>query len=437
MIDADLIVIGAGPGGYATAARAAANGSKVIVVERDYLGGTCLNRGCIPTKALCKSAEVAATVAGAEAFGIEVDRFSFNYPKAVERKNEMVASLREGVATVLSKVEIVGGNAVFTAPHTIKVGDEEYTAPKIIIATGSRPASLPIPGAEYAVNSDFILDMTALPSSLIIVGGGVIGMEFASIFNAFGVKVTVLEYCPEILPPFDEEVAKRLRMSLKKRGIDIVTSAQVTSILPELTVECAVKGKPKAFSADMVLIAVGRTPVVPQGAVDVGIELTPRGAIKVDSNMGTSVPGVFAIGDVNGMCMLAHAAEAQGKVALGEKQRLDIIPSAVFTMPECAMVGLTEKQCVEKGLAFKVGKATFRSNGKALAMGEPDGLVKVITSDNGTLLGCHICGAHAADLVQEAATLMTAGMPASALSDAVHSHPTLGETVAAAVAASL
>lgn len=437
MIEADLIVIGAGPGGYATAARAAADGGKVIVVERDYLGGTCLNRGCIPTKALCRSAEVASTVAGAEAFGIKVNGFSFDYPKAVERKNDVVASLREGVATVLAKAEIVKGDAVFTAPHTIKVGDEEYCAPKIVIATGSRPASLPIPGAEYAVNSDYILDMTALPSSLIIVGGGVIGMEFASIFNAFGVKVTVLEYCPEILPPFDEEIAKRLRMSLKKRGIEIVTSAQVTSISSGLTVECAVKGKPKAFSADMVLIAVGRTPVVPQGAAEAGIGLTPRGAIKVDGNMETTVPGVYAIGDVNGICMLAHAAEAQGKVALGEKQRLDIIPSAVFTMPECAMVGLTEKQCAEKGLTFKVGKATFRANGKALAMGEPDGLVKVITSDNGKLLGCHICGAHAADLVQEAATLMTADMPASALCDAVHSHPTLGETVAAAVAASL
>ncbi len=437
MIEADLIVIGAGPGGYATAAKAAANGSKVIVIERDYLGGTCLNRGCIPTKALCKSAEVAAEVAEAEAFGVKVDGFAFDYPKAVTRKNEVVASLREGVATLLSKVEIVKGDAVFTASHTVKANGEEYTAPTIIIATGSRPASLPIPGAEYAVNSDYILNMTALPSSIIIVGGGVIGMEFASIFNAFGVKVTVLEYCPEILPPFDEEVAKRLRMSLKKRGIEIVTSAQVTSVSSELTVECTVKGKPKAFSADMVLISVGRTPVVPQGAAEVGIELTTRGAIKVDSKMETSVAGIFAIGDVNGICMLAHAAEAQGKVALGEKQRLDIIPSAVFTMPECAMVGLTEKQCAEKGLSFKTGKATFRANGKALAMGEPDGLVKVITSDNGKLLGCHICGAHAADLVQEAATLMTADMPASALCDAVHSHPTLGETVAAAVLASL
>ena len=437
MIDADVIVIGSGPGGYTLAAKAHTLGKRTIIIERDNLGGTCLNRGCIPTKALCKSAEVATTVKEAAEFGVNVDGVSFNYPLAVNRKNEVVASLREGVATVLSGVEIVRGDAVFTNAHTVSVNGESYTASKIILATGSRPASLPIAGAEYAVNSDFVLEMTSLPESMIIIGGGVIGMEFASIFNSFGVRVTVIEYCPEILPPFDEEIAKRLRMSLKRKGIEIVTSAQVTSISSSLEVECSVKGKIKNFSAEMVLMAVGRTPVLPTGLKEAGIELTPRGAVKVNERMETNIPGIYAIGDVNGLCMLAHAAEAQGKVALGLHQRLDIVPSAVFTMPECAMVGMTEKQCAEQRIECKIGKATFRSNGKALAMGEPDGLVKVILSTDDKLLGCHICGAHAADLVQEAATLMNSDMPATALSDAIHSHPTLGETVMTAVEAAI
>ncbi|MDE6651516.1 MAG: dihydrolipoyl dehydrogenase [Paramuribaculum sp.] len=437
MTTTDIIVIGSGPGGYSTAAKASASGSKVIIIERDELGGTCLNRGCIPTKALCRSAEVASVVKEASEFGVNIQEFSVNYPQAVSRKNEVVTGLREGVQTLLSGVEIVKGDAVFTDPHTVKVGEESYTAEKIIIATGSKPAMLPIPGSEYAVTSDFILEMTELPESLIVIGGGVIGMEFASIFNAFGVKVTVLEYCAEILPPFDEEVAKRLRMSLKRRGIEIVTSAQVTAISPDLAVECSVKGKAKTFQAQMVLMAVGRTPVLPVGLKEAGIELTPRGAVKVNNRMETNIPGVFAIGDVNGLCMLAHAAEAQGDVVLEKPIRLDIIPSAVFTMPECAMVGVTEKQCAEKGIEFKIGKATFRSNGKAMAMGEPDGMVKVILSPDDRLLGCHICGAHAADLVQEAATLMNSDMPATALSDAIHSHPTLGETVKTAVEAAI
>lgn len=434
MTQADIIIIGAGPGGYETAAGAAASGADVILIERDELGGTCLNRGCIPTKALCRSAEVASMVAEAAQFGVDVPSFTFDYPRAVERKNAVVAGLREGVATVLSGVKVVRGEAEFVDAHTLRVGTEEFTAPKIIIATGSRPASLPIAGAELAVNSDFVLEMTALPASMAIIGGGVIGMEFASIFASFGVKVTVLEFCPEILPPFDAEVAKRLRMSLKRRGIEIVTSAQVTEIKPGLNVECTVKGKPKTYTADMVLMAVGRTPVVPAGAAEAGIDLTRRGAVAVNCSMETSVPGVYAIGDANGICMLAHAATAQGKVVLGEQINLDVIPSAVFTVPECAMVGLTEQQCVDKGLETKIGKATFRANGKAMAMGEPDGLVKTIVSAaDGSILGCHICGPHAADLVQEAATAMAAGIPANALTNAIHSHPTLGEAVAEAV----
>ncbi len=436
----DLIVIGAGPGGYEAAAGAAALGRRVAVIERDELGGTCLNRGCIPTKALCRSAEVAMTVGNSSEFGISAGEPVIDLPRIMARKDEILAGLRESVGMVLNDVTVIRGEAKFICASTVEVNGECYTAYEIIVATGSRPVMLDIPGKELALSSDEILSIQTLPSSLIIIGGGVIGMEFASIFSAFGVKVTVLEYCKEILPPFDVEIAKRLRTSLKRRGIEIVTSAQVTAINPGLTVEYEVKGKSKTAEAEQVLMAVGRRPVVPEGLDGIGVRFE-RGAIAVDDNMkmmfdGTAPENVtlYAIGDVNGRCMLAHAAYMHGLVALGKAKLTDVIPAAVFTQPECAMVGLTEEQCAAAGRQIKIGKAMFRSNGKALAMGEPDGLVKIIAdSETDELLGCHICGAHAADLVQEVATAMTAGLKASAISTAVHAHPTLTEVVKAAV----
>ncbi len=436
MTESDIIIIGSGPGGYATAAEAAAEGLKVTLFERDLLGGTCLNRGCIPTKALVRSAEVAATVAEAAEFGVDTQAPTLNYAAAARRKDAVVGELREGVATLLQGVNVVNAEARLTGARTVEAAGETYTAEKIIIATGSRPATIPMEGAELALDSDAALVLTELPASMVIIGGGVIGMEFASIFAAFGVKVTVVEYCPEILPPFDAEVAKRLRMSLKRRGIDIVTAARVTAIKPGMTVEAEVKGRSKQFAAEAVLMAVGRRPVLPEGLETLGIA-TNRGFITVDDSMQTSVEGIYAIGDVNGRCMLAHAAEAQGRRVLGKEVNLDVIPSAVFTHPECAMVGFTEQQAADRGLTFKVGKATFRANGKALAMGKTDGLVKILTADDGRLLGCHICGPHAADLIQEAATAMAAGLPTAQLVATVHGHPTLSETVLAAARASL
>lgn len=437
----DLIVIGAGPGGYETAAEAAALDRKVALVERAELGGTCLNRGCIPTKALCRCAEVAMTVAESQEFGIMSDAPVVNLPKVMERKEQILATLREGIGMVLKDVKIIKGEARFTSLSTVEVEGETLSAPEIIIATGSRPASLDIPGKELAMSSDEILSIDSLPKSLIIIGGGVIGMEFASIFAAFGVKVTVLEYCKEILPPFDAEIAKRLRTALKRRGIEIITSAQVTGIAPGMTVSYEVKGKAKTAEAEQVLMAVGRRPVIPDGIEDLGVRIE-RGAITVDDNMKVLFADgktpvdttLYAIGDVNGRCMLAHAASMHGLVALGKAKLTDVIPAAVFTQPECAMVGLTEEKCTAEGREIKVGKAMFRANGKALAMGEPDGLVKIITdATTDELLGCHICGAHAADLVQEIATAMTAGLKASAISEAVHAHPTLTEVVKAAI----
>lgn len=430
----DLIIIGAGPGGYELAADARRQGLEVAIIERDKLGGTCLNRGCIPTKALLASASIAHEARAAADFGIDIAGVMPCYCRAVERKDNIVSQLREGVAMALDGVRVIQGEARFVAPDTVEVNGERYSAPRIVVATGSAPARLPIPGSEYAITSDELLELKELPARVSIIGGGVIGMEFACILHEFGVEVSVIEYCKEILPPFDRDIAKRLRTALSRRGINIIVGAAVTSIY-QGSVTYEHKNKNVTLDTDLVVMAVGRRPVVPEGLAELGVEISRRG-ITVDDSMATNVPGIYAIGDVNGRCMLAHAASAQGKVILGEPVNLDVIPSAVFTMPECAMVGLTEEQCREQGVDIKVGKSLFRANGKAMAMGETDGLVKMIVdSATGSILGCHIMGPHASDLVQAVADMMSAGQMVEALAQAIHGHPTLGEAVQAAARA--
>ena len=434
----DIIIIGAGPGGYETAADAAAHGLTVAIVERDQMGGTCLNRGCIPTKALCRNAEVINLMRESELWGVKTGEMAFDYAPVFERKEAVVKQLREGVEMLMGApgITAIKGEACLKDANTVVVNGEEYSAKNIIIATGSAPRGLPIEGADLAMTSDDILAMETLPKSLCIVGGGVIGMEFAAVFSTFGVEVTVIEYCKEILPPFDKDVAKRLKTVLSKRGIKIITSAAVNGITQGedgMTVTYELKGKPQSVTCEKVLMSVGRQPVLPQGLDAVGVTVGRRG-IEVDDNMMTNVPGVYAIGDVNGRMMLAHAASAQGQRALHAIQgkaddiKLDIVPSAVFTVPELAMVGLTEEQCAERGLDVTVKKAFFRSNGKAVAMNETDGLLKMIV-DNATrqIVGCHICGAHAADLIQEVVTAMNAGATVDLLARSIHGHPTLSE----------
>ncbi len=439
----DIIIIGAGPGGYETAADAAAHGLTVAIVERDQMGGTCLNRGCIPTKALCRNAEVINLMRESEVWGVKTGEMEFDYAPVFERKEAVVKQLREGVEMLMGSpgITAIKGEAVLKDANTVIVNGEEYSAKNIIIATGSAPRGLPIEGADLAMTSDDILAMETLPKSLCIVGGGVIGMEFAAVFSTFGVEVTVIEYCKEILPPFDKDVAKRLKTVLSKRGIKIITSAAVNGISQgedSMTVTYELKGKPQSVTCEKVLMSVGRQPVLPQGLDAVGVTVGRRG-IEVDDNMMTNVKGVYAIGDVNGRMMLAHAASAQGQRALhaimgkADDIKLDIVPSAVFTVPELAMVGLTEEQCAEKGLDVTVKKSFFRSNGKAVAMNETDGLLKMIV-DNGTrqIVGCHICGAHAADLIQEVVTAMNAGATVDLLARSIHGHPTLSEVMLAA-----
>lgn len=424
----DLIVIGAGPGGYECAAMGAADGLSTLLIERDALGGTCLNRGCIPTKTLCRSAQIAADVADAGAYGIVTGPWHADMGAIMARKNAVVAQLREGVDMLTAGCDRISGTARLAAPDVVEVNGEQFTADRIVVATGSVAATLPVPGAELCVSSDTMLDLTELPASLVVIGGGVIGLEFASIYSALGTEVTLVEYAPEILPAFDRDVAKRLRSLMQKRGVSIAVGARVTGIAQgngELTVNYDVKGKPRAATGAMVLMAVGRRPLLPDGLTREMLDTLDPATLRIP---GTPL---YVIGDANGRCMLAHAASAQARMVMGRQVNMDVIPSAVFTMPECASVGLTEARAAESGLEFHAVKGMFRSNGKALAMGEPDGLVKLLLTPDGHILGCSIVGPHAADLIAEVALAMSAGLTAPALTATIHAHPTLSEALVA------
>ena len=434
----DIIIIGGGPGGYEIAAELADKGMKVTLVERDLLGGTCLNRGCIPTKCLCATAEAALNAQSAAALGVETKDISIDYGKARARMHAVVDDMRDGVRRVLSKVQVINGTATVNADGSIQVGDTQLVADKVLIATGSKPARLPIPGAELALTSDELLQ-TELPQPqrLTIIGGGVIGIEFASIYAALGTEVTVLEYCKEILPPFDADIAKRLRMALHSRGIKFVTGANVKAISTDMTVSFETRRGEATAEADMVLMATGRRPVLPDGLQEAGIELTERGFIEVDELMRTTRPGFYAAGDVTGICMLAHAASAQARVALCEDADVDlnIIPSAVFSVPEAAMAGLTATECERLGIECTTARCNYAANGKAQAAGVAStGLVKLVYNpQTRLLLGVHVLGAHASDLVAEAVALMHGMVTIDELAgDIVHSHPTLSELLQAA-----
>ncbi len=443
----DLIIIGAGPGGYETALEAAKAGLSVTLFEGAELGGTCLNAGCIPTKCLVKNAEVVSQFKNSEQFGIDDFTFSLDFNKVMERKNNVVETLRAGIAQMMkmAKVNVVKGFAAFTDDHTVTCDGEEYTADNFIIATGSVSKALPIPGAdlECVMDSTRILSIDHIPESLTIIGGGVIGMEFAGIFSALGSKVTVIEFMKQILPPFDADIAKRLKAALTKQGIKIITGAAATSITQDADYQCVVnytvKDKEEQVVSSDLLMAVGRAPRLDTCGLDkAGVEYTKRG-IVVDEWMRTNVPHIFAIGDCNARMMLAHVASFQGMHALnailGHDDDIDfnVVPSAVFTNPECGMAGLTEAQCKEKGMDVKIGQSFFRANGKALAMGESEGLVKLIfDAVSGCLVGAHIMGVQAADLAQQCADLMSRGTTRVQMLDIIFGHPTVSEVLMAA-----
>lgn len=443
-METQLIIIGAGPGGYEAAVHAAAAGLQTVIIERDALGGTCLNAGCIPTKCLCHTAEVLAESRHSEALGITASEVAFDLSKAMARKDAIVAQLQGGIDSLMKApgITLVRGEARFVDAHTIAVGDETYTAPHIIIATGSTSRFLPIEGAHAkgVFTSTELLQLQEVPRRLTIIGGGVIGMEFAGIFRAFGSEVTVIEFCKEVLPFFDRDLAKRLRTSLKKQGIDFHVGAAAKAIHEgeTLTVDYEEKGKVRSVEADVVLMAVGRgANLESMNFADAGIETSRRG-IVVDEHFQTSVPGVYAIGDINGLCQLAHAATFQGFAALDHilgrpsPYRLEVMPAAVFTVPEAAMVGRTEEQLSEAGVEYQTHKSFYRANGKALTMNADDGFVKILTAPDGRILGAHILGAHACDLIHEVAVIMQHDGNISEIAHTVHAHPSLSEIVLAA-----
>lgn len=452
-----IIIIGAGPGGYETALLAAKRGVEVILIEAGPVGGTCLNEGCIPTKAFCKNAEVLDGLREAAGFGLTDLSYGFDFKTVVERKNAVVDQLRGGVEGLLShkNITLVRGKASFKDPYTVYVDGQEYISDYIIIATGSVSASLPIPGADFpgVMTSKEILDIEEVPKRLCVIGGGVIGLEFASIFRSFGSDVSVLEYCKDILPRFDTDLAKRLKQSLGKRGIEINTQAQVTGISEndgEYTVSFTRKGKEESVVADKVLMAVGRRANLDSlNLSDIGIECSRRG-VAVNEVMQTNVPHIYAIGDINGSMMLAHAATFQGIVALDHIMGIDneidlsVMPAAVFTSPEAASVGLTEDECKDKAIPVKCLKSFFRANGKAVTMGETDGFCKIVVAaepkegdlspyEPGRILGCHMYGPHSSDIIQEACALISRKATLEQFRDIIHTHPTLTEVLQSAV----
>lgn len=439
-----IIIIGAGPGGYETALEAAAKGHEVTLFNGNALGGTCLNEGCIPTKCLCRNAEMLSSFKEADKFGIDDFTFTLDFNKVVERKREVVDTLRNGVEALLkaAKVTVVNAKASFKDSHTVTAAGVDYEADYIIIATGSSSKSLPIEGAdlECVKSSSQMLEIEYIPESLTIIGGGVIGMEFAGIFSSFGSKVTVIEFMKQILPPFDSDIAKRLKQALSKKGVEIITGAAAKKISQnedyEIVVTYEVKGKEETVVSSDLLMAVGRTPYTEGLNLEAaGVVYGPKG-IPVDDMMRTNVDNIFAIGDVNARMMLAHVASFQGKRALNaidgreDSIRLDIVPSAVFTVPECGMAGLTEEACKEKGLEVVKGMSFFRANGKALALGEPEGICKLLfRKEDLVLVGAHIMGAGAADLAQQCADMMNADMTLMKIKDVVFGHPTLSEVI--------
>ncbi|MBD5355533.1 MAG: dihydrolipoyl dehydrogenase [Bacteroides sp.] len=443
-MNTDLIIIGAGPGGYETALAAAERGMTVTLFNGTNLGGTCLNEGCIPTKCFCRDAEVISTFKHGDEFGIDDFTFSVDFNKILARKNKVVETLRSGIDMMLTKakVNVVNAMASFKDAKTVVADGQEYTADRIIIATGSVSKSLPIPGhdLECVKDSTQMLAIEYIPASLTIIGGGVIGMEFASIFSQLGSQVTVIEFMKQILPPFDSDIAKRLKQALTKKGVTIITGAAAKEIKQnesyEIEVTYDVKGKEEKVVSTDLLMAVGRAPRVNGLNLEAaGVNYSPRG-IQVDDNMRTNVEGVYAIGDVNAKMMLAHVASFQGLRALNDIQaksdniRFDLVPSAVFTVPECGMVGKTEEQCKAEGVAIMIGQSFFRANGKALALGEPDGLCKLIfRKEDGMLIGAHIMGVEAADLAQQCADLMNRNTTLSEMKDIIFGHPTVSEVL--------
>lgn len=432
----DVAVLGGGPGGYEAAIRCAQYGLKTALVEARELGGTCLNRGCIPTKALLHGAEVWETVGDARALGIRTEGRALDYAALVAFKERQVSLLRRGVESLEKAhgVEVVAGFGRLENANTLEVEGRRLTARRVILATGSQPALPPIPGAQDALTSDGVLSLTALPASLVIVGGGVIGMEFATLFSSLGVKVTVLEMLPDILPGVDARLSALLRRSLKRRRVDIINNARVTEI--GSTVRYEVDGEPRTVQAERCAVCTGRRPQTQGiGLEAVGVR-TQRGYVCVNDRMETSVPGIYAVGDITGGPQLAHAASAQGLVAAANCAGLErsmqgrAVPACVYTRPEIACVGLDEQTARAQGRQVRTGVFDVAGNGRCAVMNERLGLCVVVAdAQSDELLGAQIMAPRATDLIAEVAAVMRLHGTAEDLANTIHPHPTVSEIV--------
>ncbi len=442
-----LIIIGCGPGGYATAEYAVKAGMTVTVFEKAEAGGTCLNRGCIPTKVYCHAASLVLDNVKAADWGLwQSAQPAIDFAKLHEHKDAVVAQLREGVETLMRRpgITLVRGAARLKDAHTVTCDGHDYTADSVLIATGSHSVLPRVEGIDHpkVVDSTGLLALATLPERLIIIGAGVIGMEMASAFNAFGTEITVVEFLKECLPMADSDLAKRLRKSLEKRGVKFYLQAAAKSVGTEgvsapdsVALTFTQKGRDFTVEGNIILAATGRGPNTEGlGLDEIGIGFDCHG-IKVDDNLETSVKGIYAVGDVNGRMQLAHAAEAQGRrvvdILLGQEKPSDVtpVPWAVFPMPELAGTGVTA-DALKSGDPAMVPvetKSFYRANGKAVAMDATEGLVKTVSTPEGRLIGCHVLGAHAADLVQEVSALISVGASVDSLRRVIHIHPTLQE----------
>ena len=442
----DVGIIGGGPGGYVAAIKAAQLGGSVCLIEKGEWGGTCLNRGCIPTKTLFAVANLATQVQEAPDFGVHISgEATIDYPQVLAHKTSVIAQLTGGIAQLLkaNSVDTFNGTATLTDKNTIIVSKpdgttEQLHAKNVVIATGSEPAEPPVFEIDetQVLTTTGILNLTELPESLLIVGGGVSGCEFASIFNALGCQVTVLELLPTILATEDVQVIRHIQLFMKRKGITIHTGAKLTHVKKSDTDVTAVLESGEELTAEKMLVSIGRRYNTENiGLEKVGVR-TESGKIVVDTRMQTNVPGIYAVGDVASRYLLAHVASAEGKVAaqncLGTHAEMDyqVIPWCVFTLPEIGHVGMTEKEATDEGYEVKVGRFPYAANGKALGLRETDGFVKTVSdADSGDILGVHIVGAQASNLIHEAAVGVRLGASAADIAHTVHAHPTLSEMV--------
>ena len=448
----DLIVIGAGPGGYVAAIRGAQKGLHVAVVEADRVGGTCLNRGCIPTKAMIHASSLYREVQGGVRFGVTAEGVSFDYGKICDYKQETVDTLVGGVQQLLkgNKVTVIEGRGMLLPPeegvNAIAVGDEKYYADNVILAAGSKPATLPVEGIDLpkVINSDGLFALDHAPENLVIIGGGVIGVEFATVFANLGSTVTILEALPKILDNFDKEISQNLKMILKKRGVDIHTSAMVKRFAENAdgTVSAIYEEKDKELTAsgDYILVAAGRRPVT-EGLFAEGAEPEMNGRyVKVDDSYRTSIPRIYAIGDLIGGIQLAHAASAHGIRAVEAicgstaSQNVSVVPAGVYTDPEIAIVGITEAQAKEQGIDVITGKFIMSANGKSLITKEERGFIKVVAeAGSEKILGAQMMCARATDMIGEFTTAIVNDLTISDMLKSIMSHPTYSEGIGEAL----